>query len=144
MEVNDLIAKYFRLKKIMASIHRTAALSENDMSLTDAVVFLKINSENDMTLGRLSELTGFSNTLITFTVDSLESKGLVIRKRGKDRRTITVQLTEKGHQKYNSMKDSFTNTVGDLFSKLTKEETERLMNDFDDMISILDKIVPER
>lgn len=143
MEVNDLIGKYFRLKKIIASIHRAAALSENDMSLTDAVVFMKINGKDEITLGRLSELTGFSNTLITFTVDTLESKGLVVRKRGKDRRTITVTLTEKGYQKYSSMKDSFTKSFGDLFSKLTDEEAERLMKDFDEIISILNKVMPE-
>ncbi|MGC8546412.1 MAG: MarR family winged helix-turn-helix transcriptional regulator [Thermoplasmata archaeon] len=141
MEVNNLIEKYFKVKKIMAMIHRSVALEDSDMTLTDAVVFLKINTENEMTLGKLSELTGFSNTLITFTVDSLESKGLVSRTRGKDRRTILVTVTEKGREKYSTMKDSFNRNFSKLFSKLSDDEIERLMSDFDDIISIMEKVV---
>ncbi len=144
MEVNNLIEKYFKVKKIMAIIHRSAALEDNDMTLTDAVVFLKINSENEMTLGKLSELTGFSNTLITFTVDSLESKGLVTRSRGKDRRTILVTVTDKGKEKYNTMKDSFNKNFSKLFSRLSEEELERLMKDFDDIIEIMEKVVSHK
>jgi len=140
MEVNELIDKYFKVKKTMALIHKYAAMDDREMSLTDAVVFLKINSEKEMTLGKLSELTGFSNTLITFTVDSLESKGLVTRTRGKDRRTILVSITDKGKEKYNTMRDSFNKNFNKLFEKLSEQEINRLSEDFDDIIRIMNKV----
>ncbi len=140
MEVNELIDKYFKVKKMMALIHKYAAMDDREMSLTDAVVFLKINSEKEMTLGKLSELTGFSNTLITFTVDSLESKGLVTRTRGKDRRTILVSITDKGKEKYNTMRDSFNKNFSKLFEKLSEQEINRLSEDFDDIIKIMNKV----
>ena len=138
---NEIIDRFFRLKKMISLIYRSIPTLEYDISLSDVVVFLRIEKEEEMTLGKLSELTGFSNTLITFTIDSLEKKGLVTRSRGKDRRIVLVTLTERGKDISALLRREIVQKFNALFSKLSREEMENMLSSLDEMLRILPKIV---
>ncbi len=140
-EENEIIDRFFRLKKMISLIYRSIPALEYDISLSDVVVFLRIEKEEEMTLGKLSELTGFSNTLITFTIDSLEKKGLVTRSRGKDRRIVLVTLTERGKDISALLRREIVQKFNALFSKLSREEMENMLSSLDEMLRILPKIV---
>lgn len=140
-EENEIIDRFFRLKKMISLIYRSIPALEYDISLSDVVVFLRIEKEEEMTLGKLSELTGFSNTLITFTIDSLEKKGLVTRSRGKDRRIVLVTLTERGKDISALLRREIVQKFNALFSKLSREEMENMISSLDEMLRILPKIV---
>lgn len=138
---NEIIDRFFRLKKMISLIYRSIPTLEYDISLSDVVVFLRIEKEEEMTLGKLSELTGFSNTLITFTIDSLEKKGLVTRSRGKDRRIVLVTLTERGKDISALLRREIVQKFNALFSKLSQEEMESMISSLDEMLRILPKVV---
>ncbi|MCL4412130.1 MAG: MarR family transcriptional regulator [Candidatus Thermoplasmatota archaeon] len=138
---NEIIDRFFRLKKMISLIYRSIPTLEYDISLSDVVVFLRIEKEEEMTLGKLSELTGFSNTLITFTIDSLEKKGLVTRSRGKDRRIVLVTLTERGKDISALLRREIVQKFNALFSKLSQEEMENMISSLDEMLRILPKVV---
>ncbi|MEM4039995.1 MAG: helix-turn-helix domain-containing protein, partial [Thermoplasmata archaeon] len=80
MEINEVMEKFLLLKKIMGNIIRKIEIYE-DLSISEIFILLKISDELNPTLTRLSELTGFSNSLITFAIDNFEEKGLVRRKK---------------------------------------------------------------
>ncbi|MEM0151348.1 MAG: hypothetical protein QXN11_05815, partial [Thermoplasmata archaeon] len=62
MEINEVMEKFLLLKKIMGNIIRKIEIYE-DLSISEIFILLKISDELNPTLTRLSELTGFSNSL---------------------------------------------------------------------------------
>ncbi|MEM0245331.1 MAG: MarR family transcriptional regulator [Thermoplasmata archaeon] len=139
MEINEVMEKFLLLKKIMGNIIRKIEIYE-DLSISEIFILLKISDELNPTLTRLSELTGFSNSLITFAIDNFEEKGLVRRKKGKDRRTYYVELTDLGREKCKSLKEEITKSFMKTISAIENSDLKKLNDAFDTAIKILQKI----
>ncbi|HRI45750.1 MAG TPA: MarR family transcriptional regulator [Ignavibacteriaceae bacterium] len=80
-----------------------------------------------MTIGNLCSKQLVSGGNMTLVVDNLEKEGLVERVHSKeDRRTIIVQLTSKGEQRFNEIFLQHAEIIKDLTSVLTNDEQVQL------------------
>ncbi|MEM3787283.1 MAG: hypothetical protein QXD39_01060, partial [Thermoplasmata archaeon] len=76
----------------------------------------------------------------TFAIDNFEEKGLVRRKKGKDRRTYYVELTDLGREKCKSLKEEITKSFMKTISAIENSDLKKLNDAFDTAIKILQKI----
>jgi DNA-binding MarR family transcriptional regulator len=127
MRTNEIVEKFLTLKKTMGAILRKVELGEG-IGITEMSILIKLADEKNVTLSKLSEITGYSNSLITFAVDSLEKKGLVKRIKGIDRRIFYVELTDEGKEKCIEMRKKINEKLMDLLSSLTNDEIKELLD----------------
>ncbi|MEM0150746.1 MAG: hypothetical protein QXT18_02985, partial [Thermoplasmata archaeon] len=73
-------------------------------------------------------------------IDNFEKKGLVRRKKGKDRRTYYVELTDLGREKCKSLKEEITKSFMKTISAIENSDLKKLNDAFDTAIKILQKI----
>ncbi len=141
-EINqELLEQYLSLKKSLTKLYRLAISgADYDLNHSEILMIMKLEPDRELTLSKLSEITGFSNTMVTFTVDSLEEKGLVKRIRGNDRRIYYAKLTEKGKEKYVELKERMRNRINEAFDRLSPEEKEQFSRCVNSISSLLDKI----
>lgn len=77
----------------------------------------------------LSEKLRVSNGSLTIMVNRLIEEGLVSRGRSeKDRRVVTVQLTDKGHEFLQQQKEMVRNMMAEYIDRLSTAEQEELAN----------------
>lgn len=138
MESHDLLEKLILLKRSMNKIYRR--IGRQQMGRTDLIVLMLTGENNEISPGKLSELTGFSKSLITISITNLENAGLIRRKRGMDRRRIRIVMTKKGIEKYGRIRDRMDKNFEGLISRLSKEEIETLSSCMDRIINIIEKI----
>jgi len=137
----ELLEQYLSLKKSFTKLHKLAiSVADYDLNNAEILMIMKLEPDRELTLSKLSEVTGFSNTMVTFTVDSLEEKGLIRRIRGNDRRIYYAKLTEKGKEKYLELREKMRNKISDAFDKLKPEEKEQFSRCVETISALLDKI----
>jgi DNA-binding MarR family transcriptional regulator len=136
----EILQRFHRIKMLMDAT-KSKAFKDTSLSSTEVRILLKIPLDEEITPTRLSELTNFSNTLITFSADSLEEKGLIERNRGTDKRTIKLKLTEKGRLRQQMDRKEFNENFDRMISKLSDQELEDMIKSFDAVILYLQKLV---
>ena len=140
MDQNEILEKLIKMKKIIVKINKMLDPKIENLNYTDIFVFMKITNEEGITMTKLSEITGFSSTLITFTVDELERHNLVERKKGGDRRSTKVVLSDKGKMIKNEIRTITIEKFKNIMKNLTENEKEELIELFDKIFKILEKI----
>ncbi|HEU12885.1 MAG: MarR family winged helix-turn-helix transcriptional regulator [Thermoplasmata archaeon] len=139
MKTDEIVTKFFNLKRTMGDLLRLVE-TDRDLGLTEMYILLKIQDEKSITLTKLSEITGYSNSLITFAIDDLEGRGLVKRVKGRDRRAFYVELTEDGRIKCNELKKLMNERIMQIFSSLEESEIIELVESMEKILGILKKL----
>jgi DNA-binding MarR family transcriptional regulator len=75
--------------------------------------------------GEISSYIGFTGAAVTRILDSLEQKGLLVRKPGANRRSIIVDLTKKGRELTPIISQLSKNTNEEFLAALDEEERIR-------------------
>lgn len=79
-------------------------------------------------LSGLAEAMGTGKSNATQTADRLEAEGLIARiPNAEDRRSVLIQVTDKGRIQYEQGSKIRTETAKSLFSALTDDEKEQLV-----------------
>jgi DNA-binding MarR family transcriptional regulator len=126
-EYESLIEKFMIVNKARVRIIKEIENYLEDINFTDYIILKKVYCENrDLSMTELSELIGFSNTLITFAVDNLEKKGYVYRQKGEDRRTYYIKITEKGKKSYKNLEKIVREEMNKIFEKIEVKDLEKL------------------
>jgi len=139
MESHELLEKLIHLKRSMGNIYSRIGIS-GSIGRTDLIILMLIGENKEISPGRLSEITGFSKSLITISLTNLENAGLIKRKRGTDRRKIEIVMTKKGMEKFNRIREKIDKNFEELISNLTNEEKESLVKCVENIISIFEKL----
>lgn len=101
--------------------------SLKDISSMDFYILHKICSgEEGRTMSDLSNSTGLSNGFITLSIDNLEEKKLVARKRGLDRRSYVIELTPKGKERCMEIERIKNSSLEKVFRNMSKEDLSEL------------------
>ncbi len=139
---NLLFEKYVSLKKNLSKItKRILGTSDGELSQAEKIIIMKLEPGAEINLSKISELTGLSNTMVTFMIDALEKKGYVERVRGADRRIYYAKLTKAGEAKYNYLKKEIREVLLELFNKLSEDEKTEFLNSIEKIDSMLNKIL---
>ncbi|MEM1614283.1 MAG: winged helix DNA-binding protein [Thermoplasmatales archaeon] len=138
----DLLKNLSSVRKLRAKVVNEINLRLQDLNSMEVLVISIIKKGNrGFTMSDLSEMTGFSNATITSVVDSLESRGLAKRTKGKDRRSYIVTLTERGKEKAVQIEDLKKEIFNEFFRKMSKEDLLELRETLAKFSQIIDRYI---
>jgi DNA-binding MarR family transcriptional regulator len=99
MEKSDKVL--VAIRQIMRAIELYSKKMSRDFGLTSPQLMLMrtIQSDDNVTIGQLSEKTSMSQATATIILDRLENRGRVVRIRDQqDKRKVHAQLTDSGQK----------------------------------------------
>ena len=120
---------YIKLQRAADSVlaRTTRHLASTSLTLSQYGVLDLLFYMGPLRLGQIAEKVLKSEGNITTVVDNLERAGLVKRERSvKDRRAVTVSLTEEGHRLISQVLPQHIQAIVKEMSTLTPEEQETL------------------
>jgi DNA-binding MarR family transcriptional regulator len=68
------------------------------ITLPSLLILRKISREGEQRLGDLAEQLDFTSGAVTALCDKLEKKGFAVRRKGEDRRTVLLDITDEGRK----------------------------------------------
>jgi DNA-binding MarR family transcriptional regulator len=86
----------YRLRLAQQAVFRDFAASVGEVSPGRAGIVLLIEANPGVAQGRLAETVRLDRSTMVGVIDSLEERGFVERRRGRDRRTNGLWLTRSG------------------------------------------------
>jgi MarR family 2-MHQ and catechol resistance regulon transcriptional repressor len=120
---------YIKLQRAADSVlaRTTRHLMSTSLTLSQYGVLDLLFYMGPLRLGQIAEKVLKSEGNITTVVDNLERAGLVKRERSvKDRRAVTVSLTEEGHRLISEVIPPHIQAIVEVMDILTPEEQETL------------------
>ncbi len=106
------------------------------LSATQFMVINVIPSEG-ITLSELARRLNLSPATLSQTVDSLQDRGFVLRKRSKqDARRFNIFATSEGQKMQNAASGTFHNTMADLFARMNAKDRSALVNGLEQLVQI--------
>jgi len=100
---------------------------------------LALHESGPLPLSHIAKLIMVKSSTVTGIIDRLERKGLVERVRtSRDRRVITIQLTEAGTRLANNAPPPIQQKIMDGLKKLPKEDIERIVTGLNMLTTMLD------
>ncbi|MDY6987802.1 MAG: MarR family transcriptional regulator [Thermodesulfobacteriota bacterium] len=100
---------------------------------------LALHESGPLPLSHIAKLIMVKSSTVTGIIDRLEQKGLVERVRtSRDRRVITIQLTEAGTRLANNAPPPIQQKIMDGLKELPKEDIERIVTGLNMLTTMLD------
>lgn len=127
----------YKLISILEAMRNNAkeTLAKIDITHGDFIILLYISENEGVTQAELANISKKDRNVIGRHIDSLEKKEFIKRKRTEfDRRSYTVNLTEKGQEILSSYGHLIVKSEQESLKKLNSNEKRELYN-------LLDKIV---
>jgi len=106
-------------------------LNKGSVSFAQFFLLGYLANESYLTMTDISKKMGHSTAAATGLVDRLEKLGYVQRLHAsEDRRKVMVQITRKGIDLVDRMREDITGSLVDLMSELDKDEQKALLNSY--------------
>lgn len=106
-----------------------------NLSITEIHTLEAIASDVEKPMNEIASKLGITLGTLTTSINNLEKKGFVKRKRSdKDRRVVLVNLTEEAHNVMEKHTSFHNNMVNDIVTELNKEEEYALMKALNNLI----------
>ena len=106
-------------------------LNKGNVSFAQFFLLGYLANENYLTMTDISKKMGHSTAAATGLVDRLEKLGYVQRLHAtEDRRKVMVQITRKGIDLVDRMREDITGSLVDLMSDLDKDEQAALLHSY--------------
>ncbi|OGL44614.1 MAG: hypothetical protein A2W05_04790 [Candidatus Schekmanbacteria bacterium RBG_16_38_10] len=142
-KLEDQIRKvsYFFIEFTNRVISLDGKRLKNDFSLSQLKAMSAFKEDKDYTMGELSRNIQVTMPSTTEMIDGLEELGIVERWRdSNDRRVVRVKLTEKGKQMRKEFMVRRREDLENIFSKLSIEDWDELIDSLERARQILKKI----
>lgn len=142
-KLEDQIRKvsYFFIEFTNRVISLDGKRLKNDFSLSQLKAMSAFKEDKDYTMGELSRNIQVTMPSMTEMIDGLEELGIVERWRdSNDRRVVRVKLTEKGKQMRKEFMVRRREDLENIFSKLSIEDWDELIDSLERARQILKKI----
>lgn len=108
------------------------------INLPALLILHKIIREGPQPLGDLAEQLDFTTGAITAVCDNLEKKGLAQRNRGKDRRMVFLDITEKGKELFLRNQNIGSCCISLLFDGFSEKMLEQQIDSYKKLIHNLE------
>ncbi len=106
-----------------------------NLSITEIHTLEAIADEAEKPMSEIASRLGITLGTLTTSINNLEKKGFVKRKRSeKDRRVVLVNLTDSAHIVMEEHTSFHNNMVHDIVTELNKQEEYALMKALDNLI----------
>lgn len=117
----------YRLRLAQQAVFRDFASSVAELSPGRVGILLLLEANPGVTQGRLAQAVSLDRSTMVGVVDMLESRGLIERRRGADRRTNGLWLTAQGRSVVARLKRRIQAHERRVAARLTPPEREQLM-----------------
>lgn len=117
----------YRLRVAQQAVFRDFAASVGELSPGRAGMLLLIEANPGVLQGQLAEAVGLDRSTMVGVVDSLEERGLIERRRGKDRRTNGLWLTPDGRALALRLRKRIERHERRVATRLTTAERNQLL-----------------
>ena len=106
-----------------------AVVKGKEVSLPQVHTVEILGGNGPMRMKELADKIGVTTGTLTVQIDKMVKSGLVIRKPNElDKRSILVELTEKGREMFEEHDELHHQLTSELTVKFTQEERELLLN----------------
>lgn len=136
-----IFATFGKFKKFMMNRHHCAT-ELYDITPSEQMLLFRMNKwhKEKIIVTDIVNILELAPSTVSLTLNSLESKGYIKRTVNKDnRREIYVDLTDKGKKILDKVKIKNRMMVKDLFDYLGEEDSEKLIDLLEKMISFLER-----
>lgn len=126
-QVEAFLGAWFRTRQSVmeANFHRA---HQQGLSATQFMLLNLVEGDGPWTLRALATALNLEPTTLTQTVDSLEQRGLVERRRAtEDRRRTYVSLTDAGRAAQHASREQFHTRLAAIFAAMRPEERVALV-----------------
>jgi len=138
IQVERFAATLSGLRQVMGSGFKRA--HQQGFSATQFMVLGLIEQaqgDEPLTISCIAERLGIDPATVVRTVDSLEERGLVHRRRGqRDRRQVFVEFTEAGRQVRQELKQRFKMRIQAIFSAMSDEGRASLLRGLEEFVYV--------
>jgi DNA-binding MarR family transcriptional regulator len=117
----------YRLRLAQQAVFRDFGESVSDLPPGRVGILLLIEANPGVTQTRLAQAVGLDRSTLVGVLDALEARGLVERRRGKDRRTNGLLLTRAGRALVAGLKRRIRAHERRVAARLTTEEKDQLL-----------------
>jgi DNA-binding MarR family transcriptional regulator len=143
-QVERFMAAFSDLRKVMGSGFKHAP--QHGFSTTQFMVMGFVESARDgepYTISSIAGKLGIDSATVVRTVDSLEKRGLVERRRDKqDRRQVFVELTDAGRTVRRELQRRFTRHIQAIFVAMSAEGRASFLDGLEEFVRVgLEKFV---
>ena len=134
-ETTRFIAAWMKLRQII----QAANFNRFQRAGLSATQFMTLNVVPDegLTLTELARKLNLSPATLSETINSLEERGLVRRRRhAGDARRIAIRATKKGKEMQNSASEEFHAFISGLFRRVSKTQREGILTGLEQIITL--------
>ena len=117
----------YRLRLAQQAVFRDFASSVGELSPGRVGILLLLEANPGVTQGRLAQAVSLDRSTMVGIVDMLEERGLIERRRGEDRRTNGLWLTEEGRARVARLKRRIQAHERRVAARLTAQERAQLL-----------------
>ncbi len=117
----------YRLRRAQQAVFRDFASSIPELSPGRVGILLLLEANPGVTQGRLAQAVSLERSTMVGVVDSLESRGLIERRRGADRRTNGLWLTDPGREMVARLKRRIQLHERRVAARLSDQERAQLL-----------------
>jgi DNA-binding MarR family transcriptional regulator len=119
--------------------------SNSDLKLSQLKALYAFRDKDCITMKEFALNLGVKFPNMTMIVDGLEQEGIVDRERGhEDRRKVFVSLTDRGKEIRNSFLEQRGRIAQDIFSSITEQERDLLLESLENVCKIFGKSFEDR
>jgi len=137
-QVERFMAIFSDLRKVLGAGFKHA--HQHGFSTTQFMVLGLVERSREgepCTISSLAAKLGLDPATVVRTIDSLEKRGLVERKRDKqDRRQVFIIFTESGHQSLIEAHQHFITRIRAVFQAMSVEGRASLLNGLDEFVQV--------
>lgn len=117
----------YRLRLAQQAVFRDFASSVGELSPGRVGILLLLEANPGVTQGRLAQAVSLDRSTMVGIVDMLEERGLIERRRGEDRRTNGLWLTDEGRALVARLKRRIQAHERRVAARLTAQERAQLL-----------------
>ena len=117
----------YRLRLAQQAVFRDFAASVGEVSPGRAGIVLLVEANPGVTQGTLAEAVRLDRSTMVGVIDSLEERGFVERRRGRDRRTNGLWLTRPGRVLALKLRQRIERHERRVAARLTDDERAQLL-----------------
>jgi DNA-binding MarR family transcriptional regulator len=138
IQVERFAATFSDLRRVMGAGFKRA--HQQGFSATQFMVLGLIEQAQEdepLTISWIAERLGIDPATVVRTVDSLEERGLVHRRRGQqDRRQVFVEFTEADRQARQELKQRFKMRIRAIFGAMSDEGRASLLQGLEEFVCV--------
>lgn len=146
LQVEEFLAAWFEVRQQVQGLNFNRA-HQHGLSTTQFIVLGWLDEKEGgepVTISWLAARLNLDPATVVRTVDSLENRGLVQRRRDKqDRRQVFVEFTEEGRATQHSSHQRFKSSIQTIFSSMSLEGRIALVKGLQEFVAIGRQVVQE-